>query len=439
MHRILERQIKRFFESTGQFPPAWEKFLEAVSDTYAHFDDDRELLNRSFTVSSKEFLETNQSLQKTKEELEKEVRERTESFEKYQTLVDNLSIGVYRNTPGPEGHFLEANPAIIAMFEADSKEEFMKHNVSDLYQDPERRRLFVEKITRDGFVRSEELELTTLKGRKIIGAVSAVMRKDKEGAVYFDGVIEDITERKNLEKELQENEEKKFQIIFDNTNDGMVLTDVTTKRFFLSNAAFCRMLGYTPEEIQELQMPDIHPKESLSFVNDQFDKQARGEISKASNIPTKRKDGTIFYSDVSSSPVTFNGKKYVLGVFRDITERNLLEEELLKASADRYKALFVSSRDAVMTLEPPEWRFTSGNPATVEMFKAKDEGDFLLNGPWMLSPELQPDGRRSDEKAKEMIEKAMKEGQNLFEWTHKRLDGKEFPAEVLLSRVVQND
>ncbi|MFH0739872.1 MAG: PAS domain S-box protein [bacterium] len=106
-------------------------------------------------------------------------------------------------------------------------------------------------------------------------------------------------------------------------------------------------------------------------------------------------------------------------------------------SDDKYRALFMASRDAVMTLEPPSWRFTSGNPATIKMFKAKDEAEFLSCEPWKLSPNKQPDGQPSDEKAKEMIEKAMKEGVNLFEWVHKRVDGEEFFAEVLLSRVEQ--
>lgn len=123
--------------------------------------------------------------------------------EKYQTLVENLSVGVYRNTSGPKGHFLEANSAMIVMFEARSKEEFMKHDVSDFYQNPEERMEYVDEITKKGEVKNKELNLVTLKGKKFIGSVTAVKKKDDKGNIYFDGVIEDVTEHKRMESELK--------------------------------------------------------------------------------------------------------------------------------------------------------------------------------------------------------------------------------------------
>ncbi len=117
-----------------------------------------------------------------------------------------------------------------------------------------------------------------------------------------------------------------------------------------------------------------------------------------------------------------------------ITERKR-SEEALRESENKFRSLYESSRDALMTLEPPSWAFTSGNPATVDMFRAKNEEDFISHAPWQLSPERQPDGRASDEKAKEMIETALREGSHFFEWTHKRIDGEEFPATVLLTRM----
>jgi PAS domain-containing protein len=88
-------------------------------------------------------------------------------------------------------------------------------------------------------------------------------------------------------------------------------------------------------------------------------------------------------------------------------ERHRTAEEL-RASQKKFQDLFESTHDAMMISEPPSWKFTSGNPAAVKMFGAKSEEDFILHSPWELSPDRQPDGRASAEKAKEMIEKAMR-------------------------------
>ena len=112
-------------------------------------------------------------------------------------------------------------------------------------------------------------------------------------------------------------------------------------------------------------------------------------------------------------------------------------EAALLESEEKFRRLFESSQDAIMTLEPPSWRFTSGNTATAKMFGAKNEEEFISHGPWELSPDRQPDGRASAEKSKEMIETAMREGSCFFEWTHRRIGGEEFPADVLLTRMEQ--
>lgn len=118
----------------------------------------------------------------------------------------------------------------------------------------------------------------------------------------------------------------------------------------------------------------------------------------------------------------------------DASKQEKSDSDLVKSEL-RFRTIFESSRDAIMTLEPPEWKFTSGNPATIKMFLAKDEADFVSRGPAELSPELQPDGQPSAAKAKEMIEIALRDGSNFFEWTHRRLNGEDFPATILLTKV----
>jgi len=122
------------------------------------------------------------------------------SEEKYRTLSENLNVGVYRNTIGKDGTFIEANPALVKIFGYTSKQELMKKRISELYQNVNDRKEFVKKMLEDGFVRKEEIRLLKKDGTKFWGAVTAVTVKDEQGdAKYFDGIIEDISEQKKNE------------------------------------------------------------------------------------------------------------------------------------------------------------------------------------------------------------------------------------------------
>lgn len=105
-----------------------------------------------------------------------------------------------------------------------------------------------------------------------------------------------------------------------------------------------------------------------------------------------------------------------------------------RAVNEAFRVLYESSRDAIMTLAPGDG-FLSGNPAALALFGCPDEAAFTKLTPAKLSPERQPDGRSSEEKAKEIIALAMEKGSHLFEWVHVRTDGSPFWAEVLLTRV----
>ncbi|MCK5043751.1 PAS domain S-box protein [Candidatus Pacearchaeota archaeon] len=102
---------------------------------------------------------------------------------------------------------------------------------------------------------------------------------------------------------------------------------------------------------------------------------------------------------------------------------------------NKYKILYETSNDAIMTLEPPTWKFTDANPATIKMFGAESKEEFLSKTPGDVSPKRQPNGELSSTKSKLNIMNALKTGKNFFNWAHKRFNGEEFPATVLLTKV----
>jgi PAS domain S-box-containing protein len=252
--------------------------------------------------------------------------------------------------------------------------------------------------------------------------------------VFFYAFLGRIEKKQKRLEESRLEFEQGFRNIFDNVNDGILLANIENKKFSLGNKMICRMLGYGPEEVETLGIADIHPEKDLPRIIDKFERMQRGEFAVAENLPVKRKDGTVFYADISASPVTLGGKSSLVGIFRDITERKKAEEEL-RASVLKSELLFESSRDALVIAEPPSWKFVRANQAALQLFGASSLDEFTALGPWDISSERQPDGRLTSEKIPELIATTMREGSCLFEWEYQRLDGRPFPSEVLMTRM----
>ncbi|MCX5686179.1 MAG: PAS domain S-box protein [Candidatus Omnitrophica bacterium] len=217
-----------------------------------------------------------------------------------------------------------------------SKGEFLKKKLWEIGVVKDRKDFqgMVSGLERDSIVHYED---TPVKTKKDLDMHAEVFLIDKAKVIQCN--IRDVTMRRE-EVEVLKESEARFKIIFNKSTDGMLLAEAGTRRFFMCNPEICRMLGYTEEELMRLGIDDIHPKKDLPFVLEQFERQAKGEIKLAAGLPVKRKDGGVFYADVSTSPITLGGKKYLMGSFRDITERKKAEDAL--AEAVKAKSAFTS-------------------------------------------------------------------------------------------------
>jgi PAS domain S-box-containing protein len=343
-----------------------------------------------------------------------------ESEEKYRGLTENVNLGIYRNTVGPEGKFIEANPAIIRMFGYKSKGEFLAINVSDLYQNAEDRKKFNDKMLKEGFVKNEELWLKRKDGSLFVGSVSAVAVKDEQGHMkYYDGIIDNITERKRAEEALRESEAR-YRSVARLSSDfaySCVCTgDDGYEVDWITDAFFTRT-GYSKAELHEQRcwMFVSHPDDREMATKPLRELKAGESDSSEFRIVTK--EGRVLYivnyMECQADPEARGGLR-LFGAVQDITERKRAELE--------YKTIVGTAMDGFWIIDA-QGRFLDTNDAYCRLIGYSREE--LV--------EMKISDIEAKEKLKETvrrIRKIMEVGGDRFETRHRCKDGRVIDIEV---------
>ena len=166
------------------------------SETFATADGTAEFLSRQVAVNgceSKEYIHLYVDIS--------EQKQHQHELERYERLVENLPIGVYRTTPGPDGEFRLVNKGLVDILEAETASDFETMTVSDLYIGATKRSQFSELLLEQGSVDGIELELQTLKGNPIWAAVTG-RAVQENGETVFELALQDVTERKERQQQL---------------------------------------------------------------------------------------------------------------------------------------------------------------------------------------------------------------------------------------------
>jgi PAS domain S-box-containing protein len=168
----------------------------------------------------------------------------SESEELFRSLYENTAIGLYRTTP--DGRVLLANPALVKMLGYSSFTEFSSKNLEDEGFEPSyERKKFIDRIESEGVINGLESLWTRKDGTHVYIRESARALRDANGrTVYYDGTVEDISERKHMEEALR-NSEERFKLSMEATNDGLWDWNIATDEGYFSPAYYL-MLGYDP-------------------------------------------------------------------------------------------------------------------------------------------------------------------------------------------------
>ncbi len=336
--------------------------------------------------------------------LDEKTREVVESEKRYRGLFNSIKEGVYQSEPGADGVFTFINKAGAEILGYDSPEEVIGTKVKNIYVDPEDRRRLCEKLEKDGVWR-EFVSLCKRKNGESFYAerTSNLLRDEKGNPVAIYGVFRDISERKKAEQEITESE-KRYRLLFDSLKEGVYQSEPEADGTFTwINQAGAEILGYkSPDEVIGTKVKDIYvnPDDRIKVI----EKLTKEGVWKGFVSFCKRKNGDRFYMERTSNLITDEKGKPIRidGIFRDITERKKIEEEL-QESERHHRQLLNSLKEGIYQSEPTEdGVFTWINQAGAEILGYSSPEEVI--GTRVKDVYVNPEDR------KELVERLEKEG-----------------------------
>jgi PAS domain S-box-containing protein len=199
-----------------------------------------------------------------------------------------------------------------------------------------------------------------------------------DGNKYVILAIDDITEMKRSEEALRVSEEK-YRQLFDNATDSILLhlydEDQNTSRIIEANETACRKLGYTKEELTSLGLQDIRSEDMKDKLPETYRNLLQREHYVYDSVHIT-KDGRKLHFEVSGHSLMMNGKKVIMTLCRDITER-LNAERMIRESQKKYQSIFANMTDAFFLLRTITDE--SDHPVDFELAEANHSSELMLN------------------------------------------------------------
>ena len=250
------------------------------------------------------------------------------SEERYHGLFEGVPVGLYRTTPG--GRIIDANSALVRILGYSSLEALLQANVADMYLDPADRRRWQGTIEGAGPAQSYEAVVRRRDGEMIWVRFTArvVSREDGE-VLYYEGALEDVTDRRRAEEGLRASEER-FRSLVQYASDLIsILAPDGVVRY--ESPSHQRVLGLEPEEHAGRSLLDlVHPEDRHAV-----EESLRRLLEREGEVVTfehrlRHRDGS--WRVLESTASNLLAQPAVAGIVlnsHDITDRKRAEEKLL--------------------------------------------------------------------------------------------------------------
>lgn len=256
--------------------------------------------------------------------------------QKYRSIFDHTVEGIFQTTPA--GQYISANPALARIYGYESPEELYGHlrDISrQLYVEPGRRDQFIGLMEENAVVRDFESRIYRKDGKIIwISENVRTVRDDDGHVLYYEGTVEDITNRKKIEDDLRDSETL-YHSLVENLPQNIFRKNLS-EQFTFANQRFCETLGKPLGEIIGKTDFDFFPPELAAKY--QKDDQIIMETGKLFETIEEHQPphGEKIYVQVFKSPL-YDAKGKIIGlqgIFWDITERKRAEERVRRATIE---------------------------------------------------------------------------------------------------------
>ena len=334
-----------------------------------------------------------------------------------------------------EGRYVYLNPAWENVFGYKTEEMLGKRFMD--FQTPERAAIDLiefSKLIQGNTIKGFETVHISKEGKDIHLVFNAKYVLDENGKITgTQGTAFDITGRKKAEERVVISEDK-FAKLFRSSPDAIMLTRLSDGILVEVNDTGCKLIGYSADELvgQSTLLLDIwsDPKDRLKYI------ELLTKDNQVTNFEAdfRTKLGEIITGLISGEIIKIQDTLYILGIIRDITKRKHADNAL-KQSEEKYRILFRDSPDAYLIIV--DGVFADCNRAAEKMMGC-DRTHIVGQTPAALSPEFQPDGKTSEESAKEKIIETNRNGNKTFEWVHSRANGSVLFVEVSLAAMMQD-